>query len=116
MMKSLVKNQHLLSAFLLTGVLSISTSLSLVQNATAATQKNSASNITTKGELISDRRSNDDNRDRRSNDDNDRRGGNTSSQLPDRVANAVLVDLSKQTTISTGQLQGEHLSFANSEL
>ena len=97
MMKSLVKNQHLLSAFLLTGVLSISTSLSLVQNATAATQKNSASNITTKGELISDRRSNDDN--------SDRRGGNTSSELPDRVANAVLVDLSKQTTISTGQLQ-----------
>lgn len=97
MMNSLVKNQHLLSAFLLTGVLSISTSLSLVQNTTAATQKNSASNITTKGELISDRRSDDDN--------SDRRGGNTSSQLPDRVANAVLVDLSKQTTLFARQLQ-----------
>ncbi len=109
MMKSLVKNQQLLSAFLLTGVLSISTSLSLVQNTTAATQKNSASNVTTKGELISDRRSNDDKSDRRSNDDDDdnrdRRGGNTSSQLPDRVVNAVLVDLSKQTRLSARQLQ-----------
>ncbi|PSB29983.1 hypothetical protein C7B70_17250 [Chlorogloea sp. CCALA 695] len=118
-MKSLVKNQQLLSIFLLTGVLSISTSLSLVQNTTAATQKNSASNITTKGELISDRRSNDDNSDRRSNDDNSdrrsnddnsdrRRGGEnrgTSNQLPDRVANAVLADLSKQTRLSARQLQ-----------
>ena len=100
MMKSLVKNQHLLSAFLLTGVLSISTSLSLVQNATAATQKNSASNIATKGELISDRTSNDDD-----DDNSDRQRGNTTSKLPANVANAVLVDLSKQTTISTGQLQ-----------
>ena len=49
----------------------MSTSLSLVQNTTAATRKDSASNITTKGELISDRRSDDDNRDRRSNDDDD---------------------------------------------
>ncbi len=115
-MKSLVKNQ-LLSALFLTGVLSLSTSLSLVQNATAVMQKKSSSSMTTKGELISDRgrgsddNYNDDNRGRGSDDDyNDDRGRSsddrsTSSQLPSRVANAVIVDLSKQTGIPAGQLQ-----------
>jgi hypothetical protein len=98
MMKLLVKKQ-LLSAFLLTGVLSVITSLYLGQNAATATQKNSVLSMTNKGELISDRGSDDYNRER----ENDDRV--TSSQLPDRVANAVLVDLSKQTGIAAGQLQ-----------
>jgi hypothetical protein len=138
MMKSLLKNHKLFSAFLITGVLSISTSLSLGQNATANTQKKASLHIATKGELISDRgrghgsddsynddrgrgRSSDDsyNDDRRrggndnpgrsSDDNSDRRRGSenrgTSSQLPDRVANAVLADLSKQTKLSARQLQ-----------
>lgn len=90
-MKSLVKNQ-LLSALFLTGVLSLSTSVALVQKATAVTQKNSSLNMTPKGELISDHGRGSDDR-------------STSSQLPARVAKAVIVDLSKQTGISVGQLQ-----------
>lgn len=114
-MKSLVKNQ-LLSALFLTGVLSLSTIAILGKNATAVTQKNSALTLTTKGELISARGSDDDdNGDRgRGSDDyydynGDRERGSddrgTSSQLPGRVGNAVIVDLSKQTGIPAGQLQ-----------
>ncbi|WP_009634394.1 hypothetical protein [Synechocystis sp. PCC 7509] len=118
MMKSSLKNQQLLSVLFLTGVLSLSTTLSLGQNATAYQQKNSTLNITTKGELISDRGSNDNYKGDRGrgrgsddnyNDDRGRRRGNdnktTNSQLPPRVANAVLVNLSKQTRISVKQLK-----------
>lgn len=117
-MKSSLKNQQLLSVLFLTGVLSLSTTLSLGQNATAYQQKNSTLNITTKGELISDRGSNDNYKGDRGrgrgsddnyNDDRGRRRGNdnktTNSQLPPRVANAVLVNLSKQTRISVKQLK-----------
>ncbi len=99
-MKSLVKNQQLLSALFLTGVLSLSTNAVFGKNATAVTQKNSALSRTTKGELVSDRGSDDNYNDDRGSDDR-----STSNQLPSRVTNAVLVDLSKQTGISTGQLQ-----------
>lgn len=102
MIKSLVKNQQLLSALVLTGVLSVSTSLFLRQNATAHQQKNYNSNFTTKSELISDRGSDDNYNDDRGRGSDDR---STSSRLPDRVANAVIVDLSKQTGIPAGQLQ-----------
>jgi len=186
-MKSLLKKQ-LLSAFLLTGALSLSTSLSLGQNTNAATPKNSGLSITSIGELISDRRSDDNNRGRssddnyngdrgrgrndnnrgdrgRGRDDNNNRGrssddnynrdrgrgrddnnrgrssddnyngdrgrgrdnnnrgrssddnyngdrgrgrddSNTSTrQLPARIANAVVIDLSRQTRISARELQ-----------
>lgn len=137
-MKSLVKNQQLLSALFLTGVLSLSTYAALGKNDTAIAQKNSALSMT-KGELISDRgRGRDDtgtddehhNSERHGNDNNDNRGRGrddrgtsndnynddrgrgrgrddrgTSNQLPPRVANAVLVNLSKQTRISPGQLR-----------
>ncbi len=101
-MKSLVKNQQLLSALFLTGVVSLSTIASLGKNATAITQKNPTLSRTTKGELIGDRGSDDNYNDERDRASDDR---STSSQLPSRVANAVIVDLSKQTGIPAGQLQ-----------
>ena len=123
-MKLLLKKQ-LLSAFLLTGALSLSTNLSLGQNTNAATPKQSSLSITSIGELISDRRSDDNNRDDRGRgrDDNNRprssddnyNGGDrgrerddsnsNNRQLPARIANAVVVDLSRQTRISARELQ-----------
>ncbi|KJH70732.1 hypothetical protein [Aliterella atlantica] len=119
--KRLPKHPHrLASALFLTGILSLSSSSILVQNATAVTQA-------TKGELIADRGSDDsyddrgrrgrgsdnyeDNRGRRNRGsdnyegDRGRRRNSSRGQLPARLANAVILDLSKRTGIAPGRLQ-----------
>lgn len=117
----LPKHSHrLASALFLTGILSLSSISVLVQNATAATQAN-------KGELIADRSSDDsyddrgrrgrggddyeDDRGRRNRggdnyeDDRGQRRNSSRGQLPARIANAVILDLSKRTGIAPGRLQ-----------
>lgn len=135
-MKSLVKErlpkepQRVLSALFLMGILSLSSSSILVQNATAATQKNNVT-VSSKDELIADRRSDDgeagdrgrssddsyergrENRGRSSDDSYERRRGRgnySENQLPKRIASAVVADLSKRTGISPEQLKITQIS------
>lgn len=134
-MKSLVEAglpkhpRRLVSALFLTGILSLSNSSVFVQNATAATQKNSTVTQLGKSELIADRSSDDSYEDDRRGNDNyegdrgrRRRGGDnyegdrgrrrndSRGQLPARIANAVIQDLSKRTGIAPGRLQVTQVS------
>lgn len=110
--------QQIVNALVLTGILSLSTGLTLLQTATAASSKASVEaekgEMVSKGKLISDRGRDDErepNDDRgrgrgRDDDQYDARGGDDDRVvLPSSVANAVLEDLSRKVGIPAGELK-----------
>lgn len=102
--------QQIIYALVLTGILSVSTGLTLLQNATAASSKASGEaekgEMVSNGKLITDRdrdhqrkRGCDDEQDH----DSERNGDHV--ELPSSVTNAVLEDLSSKVGIPTGELK-----------
>lgn len=110
--------QQIIYALVLTGILSLSSGLMLLQTATAASSKASVEvekgEVVSKGKLIRDR-GRDDQRER--NDDRDRDRGRDDDQdddrgrdddrgvLPTSVANAAVEDLSRKVGIPAGELK-----------
>lgn len=108
--------QQIIYALVLTGILSLSGGLTLLQTATAASSKAlleaEKGEIVSKGKLISDRGRDDDrgrDRDRGHRDDDaqddDRRHDDDHVVLPSSVANAVVEDLSSKVGIPAGELK-----------
>lgn len=109
-----IKSQEIFSVVVLSGILSLSTGLTLLQTANAAVSNASPKNEKIKEVLISDRgRGGDDDKSERENDRNrgnddqyeDDQGEDKADRLPSAVANAVRQDLASKVGIAPGKLK-----------